>query len=76
MAELDIRQIESNIYGNVEDCELFLCSLDILVMMPNSMTRMHRYLLRIQLPNCQVRTPVRLFIVGRKAETKFMKNLQ
>lgn len=21
MAELDIRQIESNIYGNVEDCE-------------------------------------------------------
>lgn len=76
MAELDIRQIESNIYGNVEDCE----ALPLFVRYTSDDAKFHDKDAQVSFEDTIAQlsgtTPVRLFIVGRKAETKFMKNLQ
>lgn len=82
MAELDIRQLESNIYGNVEDSE----ALPLFVRYTSDDAKFHGNDAQVSFEdtiaqlsgthNCLVHTLVRLSIVDKKEETKCMKNLQ
>lgn len=76
MAELDIRQPESNIYSNVEDSEV----LPLFVRYTSDDAKFHdkmqRYHLKIQLHNYRVPTHATLFTVVKRDEIRCMKNSQ
>ena len=70
MAELDIRQLESNIYGNVEDSE----ALPLFVRYTSDDAKFHDKDAQVSFEDTIAL--VRLSIVDKKEETKCMKNLQ
>mgnify|MGYP007062699413 CR=1 FL=1 len=76
MAELDIRQPESNIYSNVEDSE----ALPLFVRYTSDDAKFHDKDALVSFEDTIAQLSgthtAHLFIVGRKAETKCMKNLQ
>lgn len=76
MAELEIRQPESNIYSNVEDCEALPLFVRYTSDDAKFMTKMRRSLLKTLLRNCRVPMCATLFTVVKRDEIRYMKNSQ